>query len=139
MGRKKELEINPIFEPLFYDNLDDPRYYQVYGGRGSGKSFAASIGSVQLSYSPYKHNILYLRQTMTTSEDSTISDVRSAIEILGVEKDFLERKGTIYNRVTGAKIMFKGIRSAGTQTAKLKSLSGITTLIIEEAEEFRKL
>jgi len=26
----KEIEINPIFEPLFMDNVDDPRYYQVY-------------------------------------------------------------------------------------------------------------
>lgn len=31
---EKELVINPLFEPLFNDNLEDPRYYQVYGGRG---------------------------------------------------------------------------------------------------------
>lgn len=27
--RKKELVINPKFEPLFIDSLDMPRYYQV--------------------------------------------------------------------------------------------------------------
>lgn len=32
MARKKELKINPIFEPLFMDTLDMPRYYNVYGG-----------------------------------------------------------------------------------------------------------
>mgnify|MGYP002635986558 CR=1 FL=1 len=32
-------------------------------------------------------------------------------------------------------LSFKGIRASGNQTAKLKSLSGITTLVIEEAEE----
>ena len=132
---QKELVINPIFEPLFYDSLDDPRYYQVYGGRGSGKSFAVSIAAVELTYSKYRHRILYLRQIMTSSEDSTIADVREAIKILGVESDFTDSKGVITNRTTGATISFKGIKTQGSATAKLKSLSGITTLIVEEAEE----
>lgn len=72
---------------------------------------------------------------MTSSEDSTIADIRSAIEILGLQRDFKEVKGVITNIRTGSTITFKGIRSAGSQTAKLKSLSGITTLVIEEAEE----
>lgn len=131
----KLLVINPKFEPLFSDHIDDPRYYQVYGGRGSGKSFATALGAVQLTYSPYKHRILYLRQTMSSSEDSTIADVRAAIAILKAELDFRESNGVITNVVTGSTITFKGIRSSGSQTAKLKSLSGITTLIIEEAEE----
>lgn len=133
--KKKELKINPIFLPLFEDHLDIPRYYQVYGGRGSGKSFVVSITMVNKTYSPFKHKILYLRQTMTSSEDSTIADIRTAIEILGVGKDFKERNGVITNITTGSTITFKGIRSTGTQTAKLKSLSGITILVVEEAEE----
>lgn len=133
--KTKEIIINPIFEPLFMDNLDDPRYYQVYGGRGSGKSFSTAVGIVQLTYSPFKHKILYLRQTMTSSEDSTIADVRAAILLLERAADFRETKGVITNITTGSTITFKGIRSTGTQTAKLKSLSGITTLVIEEAEE----
>lgn len=132
---KKELKINPVFEPLFIDSMDAPRYYQVYGGRGSGKSYTTAIAMVQLTYSEYGHKILYLRQTMTTSEDSTIADIRLAISDLGLENDFREVKGIIKNIRTGSTITFKGIRSAGTQTAKLKSLSGITTLVIEEAEE----
>lgn len=137
MGRpkKKELKINPTFEPLFEDHLDIPRYYQVFGGRGSGKSFVVAIMAVKKTYSPFKHKILYLRQTMTSSEDSTIADVRAAIEFLGLGRDFRERNNTIVNIVTGSTISFKGIRSTGTQTAKLKSLSGITILIVEEAEE----
>ena len=132
---EKQLEINPIFEPLFLDNVDDPRYYQLYGGRGSGKSYVASIAAVRKTFSKFKHKILYLRQTMTSSEDSTIADVREAIRVLKYEKYFREKSGVITNIVTGATISFKGIRSAGSQTAKLKSLSGITTLIVEEAEE----
>lgn len=131
----KEIEIHPQFSPLFEDNLTDPRYYQVYGGRGSGKSFAVALAMVLLTYSRFRHKILYLRQTMTSSEDSTIADIRAAIALIGAEKDFKEVKGTITNVTTGGSIIFKGIRSTGSQTAKLKSLSGVTTLVVEEAEE----
>ena len=141
MGRKKKevpevkIDVHPSFEPLFFDNLDDARYYQVFGGRGSGKSFAVALAVVKLTYSKYKHKILYLRQTMSSSEDSTIADVRTAILIMGASSDFREVKGVITNVTTGSTVTFKGIRSTGTQTAKLKSLSGITTLVVEEAEE----
>lgn len=134
---KKGLTINPIFKPLFVDEIDPkaPRYFQLYGGRGSGKSFVAAIAAVQLTFSKFQHKILYLRQTMATSDDSVVADVKAAISILGVGSSFSESRGTITNKTTGATISFKGIRSSGSATAKLKSLSGITTLIIEEAEE----
>lgn len=130
-----ELQINPVFEPLFVDEIDQPRYWNVYGGRGSGKSFAVALATVQLTYSKHGHKILYLRQTMASSDDSVVADVKSAISLIGADADFKESRGTIINIVTGSTISFKGIRSSGTQTAKLKSLSGITTLVIEEAEE----
>ena len=135
MAEKKEMVIHPSFQPLFEDYIEQPRYYQVYGGRGSGKSYTASIAIIHLSYSEFGHKILYLRQTMTSAEDSTIADVRTAIKDLGVDKDFTESKGVIINKVTGSTITFKGIRASGGNTAKLKSLSGITTLVVEESEE----
>lgn len=145
-GKKVEpkvLKVNPIFEPLFRDDLLQPRYYNVFGGRGSGKSFIASIATVQLTYSKYSHNILYLRQTMNSVEDSSYKDIMDAIEFLGKESDFKTIKNRIVNKLTGSIIAFKGIRS--TTGAKLKSLSGFTTLVIEEAmevesfEEFSKV
>ena len=137
MAKKEEKKINfnPVFEPLFIDSIDMPRYYNVYGGRGSGKSFTTACAIVTLTFSEYGHRVLYLRQTMTTAEDSTIADVRMAIQVLGHSESFREVKGVITNIETGSTITFKGIRSAGNQTAKLKSLSGITILVIEEAEE----
>ena len=101
----------------------------------SGKSYTVAIAMVLKTYSKYGHRILYLRQTMSSSEDSTIADIRQAIRDLGLEDDFRERAGVITNKKTKSTISFKGIRSSGSQTAKLKSLSGITTLVIEEAEE----
>jgi len=129
------MEIHELFEPLFTDNIKDKRYYQVYGGRGSGKSFSVSVAMVSKTYSRFKHKILYLRQNMTSSGDSTISDVQQAIEILDVESDFIFSKGVYKNKRTGSTISFKGIKAHGSQTAKLKSLSGITTVVFEEAEE----
>lgn len=132
---QEEIVVNPSFESLFSDELTDKRYYQVYGGRGSGKSFTTALAIVLKTYSKYKHKILYLRQTMASSEDSTIADIRMVIEKLRIGHDFEEKNGVIVNKVTGSTITFKGVRSSGTQTAKLKSLSGITTLVVEEAEE----
>ena len=131
----KDLVINPVFEPVFRDEIDSPRYYQLFGGRGSGKSFVAAIAMVQLTFSKYGHKILYLRQTMASSDDSVVADIKAAIVVLGVEGSFSESRGTITNKITGSTIAFKGIRSSGSATAKLKSLSGITTLVVEEAEE----
>jgi len=132
---QRELEMNQLFEPIFSDNVSDPRYFQVFGGRGSGKSFTVSIAAVLKTYSKYKHKILYLRQVMATADDSVIADVIAAIHILGKTKDFRIKKNLITNIRTGSTISFKGVRTTSGQTAKLKSLSGITTLIIEEAEE----
>lgn len=132
---QEELVVNPSFEPLFSDEVTDKRYYQVYGGRGSGKSFTTALAITLKTYSKHKHKILYLRQTMASSEDSTIADIRMVIEKLRIGHDFEEKNGIIVNKVTGSTITFKGVRSSGTQTAKLKSLSGITTLVVEEAEE----
>lgn len=132
---EQEIVVNPLFEPLFSDKLTDKRYYQVYGGRGSGKSFTVALAMVLKTYSTFKHRILYLRQTMTSSEDSTIADIRLVIDKLMIGHDFVENKGTITNKKTKSTISFKGIRSSGSQTAKLKSLSGVTTLVVEEAEE----
>ena len=55
---------------------------------------------------------------------------------MGVENDFRITKDEIINLTTGSSIMFKGIRtSSGNQTAALKSLSGVTTFVLDEAEE----
>lgn len=129
------MEIHPKFQALFSDSMEDKRYYQVYGGRGSGKSFAVATCAITKTYSEFGHRVLYLRKTMTSSEDSTIADVRLCIEMMDLEDDFSYANNTFTNKKTGGTITFKGIYATGSQTAKLKSLSNITTMIVEEAEE----
>jgi phage terminase large subunit len=55
---------------------------------------------------------------------------------MGLESEFVITKDEIINKNTNSKIIFKGIKtSSGTQTANLKSLQGVTTWVLDEAEE----
>src|SRR5690606_37760790 len=56
--------------------------------------------------------------------------------IMSVEDSFTINKTDITNTRTGSDILFRGIKtSSGNQTANLKSLQGVTTWILDEAEE----
>jgi predicted phage terminase large subunit-like protein len=45
-------------------------------------------------------------------------------------------KDAVVNRVTGSKVIFRGIHTtSGNQTANLKSIEGLTTFVLDEAEE----
>lgn len=82
------------------------------------------------------HIILFTRYTLTSAHISIIPEFIDKIETAGLHNDFSITKDEIINLRTGSKILFKGIKtSAGTQTANLKSLSGVTTWVLDEAEE----
>ena len=114
---------------------NDSRYFIVTGGRGSGKSFAANVFLLLLTYER-GHKILFTRYTMVSAASSIIPEFIEKLEIMGVVEDFRITKDEITNIKTGSGILFKGIRTAsGNQTAALKSLNGITTFVLDEAEE----
>jgi len=113
----------------------DARYYIVTGGRGSGKSYALNTYILSLTYER-GHTILFTRYTLTSAHISIIPEFLDKIDTLGVNHHFHITKDSITNITTGSTILFKGIKtSSGTQTANLKSLSGVTTWILDEAEE----
>jgi phage terminase large subunit len=114
---------------------NDSRYFIVTGGRGSGKSFAANVFLLLLTYER-GHKILFTRYTMVSAASSIIPEFIEKLEIMGVVEDFRITKDEITNIKTGSSILFKGIRTAsGNQTAALKSLNAITTFVLDEAEE----
>jgi phage terminase large subunit len=52
--------------------------------------------------------------------------------------DFTITKDEIVNRKSGSKIIFRGIKtSSGDQTANLKSIQGLSTWVLDEAEELK--
>jgi phage terminase large subunit len=111
------------------------RYFILTGGRGSGKSFEVGRFASLLSFEA-NHKILFTRQTMTSAHLSIIPEFQEKIELLEAEALFHINKSEIKNVLTNSEIIFRGIKtSSGDQTANLKSLQGIDTWILDEAEE----
>ena len=126
------ININYKFEPLRDSNA---RYFIVTGGRGSAKSFSTTLIEATNTFEQ-GYNCLYTRYTMTSAELSIIPEFKEKIELLESDDYFDINKKEITNTLTDSKILFRGIKtSAGNQTANLKSLQGISTWVLDEAEE----
>jgi len=111
------------------------RYFIITGGRASGKSFNISVLLLLLTFET-DHVILFTRYTLTSANISIIPEFLEKLELLGFEEQFYITKDEIVNKNTGSRIIFKGIKtSSGDQTASLKSIQGVTTWVLEEAEE----
>ena len=129
-----------IYHPLYEDK--EKFIILITGGRGSGKSFNASTFIERLTFEMTEaekivHQILYTRYTMVSAGMSIIPEMMEKIELDGTTKYFKTTKTDIVNKMTKSRIMFRGIKtSSGNQTAKLKSIQGITTFVCDEAEEW---
>ena len=126
------IKLHPKYKPIAQS---DSRYFVVTGGRGSGKSFAVNLLLCLLSLER-GHKILFTRYTMTAAKISIIPEFLEKIELLDMADYFTVTNDSIRNKLSGSEIIFKGIKtSSGDQTAALKSLQGITTWVLDEAEE----
>ena len=113
----------------------DSRYYVITGGRGSGKSFAVNTFLVLLTYEE-NTKTLFTRYTMSSASMSIIPEFKEKLELMGIEDQFEITKTEIKNKLNGSSIYFSGIKTAsGDQTAKLKSIQGVNTFVLDEAEE----
>ncbi|WP_294590805.1 PBSX family phage terminase large subunit [uncultured Bacteroides sp.] len=134
------IEPQEIYHPLYTDN--EKFIILITGGRGSGKSFNASTFIERLTFEMTEaekivHQILYTRYTMVSAGMSIIPEMMEKIDLDGTTKYFKTTKTDIVNKMTKSRIMFRGIKtSSGNQTAKLKSIQGITTFVCDEAEEW---
>jgi len=118
---------------LVLDN--DSRYFIVTGGRGSGKSFSINTLLCLMTAQP-GHVILFTRYTLRSASISIIPEFLEKIELLGMQSQFKVTKDEIINIASGSRILFRGIKtSSGNQVASLKSLQGVTTWVLDEAEE----
>jgi len=128
----QKLNLNPKYQSLFQTK---DRYVVITGGRGSGKSFAVTVFLALLTYEK-DNRILFTRYTMTSASMSIIPEFVEKLNLMGVIENFEVTKYEIKNKVTGSSIYFSGIKTAsGDQTAKLKSISGVNTFVLDEAEE----
>jgi len=80
--------------------------------------------------------VLFTRYTMVSAHLSIIPEFLEKISLLGFENIFSVNKAEVVNLGNQSDILFRGIKtSAGNQTASLKSLQGISTWVLDEAEE----
>lgn len=126
------ITLNNKYKPLFEN---ETRYFIITGGRGSSKSFGVGTFADLLSFE-VGHKILFTRQTMTSAHLSIIPEFKEKIDLMQLNDYFDINKTEIVNKVSKSEIIFRGIKtSSGDNTANLKSLQGVTTWILDEAEE----
>jgi phage terminase large subunit len=126
------LILSKKYNPLFDSKA---RYFIITGGRGSGKSFAVTVFLTLLTMSR-GIRVLFTRFTMTSAHLSIIPEFLEKIGLLGFDETFNINKSEVVNAKNKSDILFRGIKtSAGNQTASLKSLQGISTWVLDEAEE----
>lgn len=126
------ITLNSKYQKLFQN---DTRFFIVTGGRGSAKSFGVGTFASLLSFEA-GHKILFTRQTMTSAHLSIIPEFQEKIDLMQLNDAFDVNKSEIKNLSSKSEIIFRGIKtSSGDQTANLKSLQGVTTWILDEAEE----
>lgn len=128
-----KIKRNPAYKAIHTN--DAKRYVIITGGRASGKSYELSISALLQTYQE-KQRILFTRLTMTSAHLSIIPEFVEKLDLLSVGHVFNVNRSEITNKLTKSDIIFKGIKaSSGDQTANLKSISGVNTWIMDEAEE----
>lgn len=126
------VKISAKYKPLY---TAPTRYFYLEGGRGGAKSFTVADFILRLTYE-VGHKIIYTRYTLTSAEKSVIPEYNQQIEDKNLQNDFYITKEAIVNKRTASEVLFMGIKtSSGNQTAKMKSIQGITTLVYDEFEE----
>jgi len=126
--------ITKAFHFLYNGNIPDHiRYVILMGGRGSGKSRNLPPKPIKNTFKPSKKaNILVVQKTFASIKDASYENIVQSIERLGLTNCFTITKSPmqIVNNLTGAKFLFRGLDNP----EKLKSIEGVGTVIIEEAD-----
>lgn len=133
--RETNTPVHSVYHPLYTNK--DKFIVLITGGRGSGKSFEVARFLERLTFEKGR-KILFTRYTLVSASKSIIPEVEDKIERDGTQEYFKVTKDRIINKYTGSELMFMGIlASSGNQTAKLKSIQGVSVFVCDEAEEWR--
>lgn len=138
-GMTIKLNINPskVFNRHIYDHLFDyDTFTEVhYGGASSGKSHGVFQKIVIKALKDWKkpRKILVLRKVGATVRDSVFADVQATLSyfsILNMCK--INMSAFRIELPNGAEFIFKGMDNP----EKIKSIKGISDVVMEEASEF---
>lgn len=121
------------FRPIFSNSN---RYVISYGGAGSGKSYSAAQKIVLRLLSEHPHKFLVIRKVACTLKESVFALIKSIIYKLKLTDEFIFNVSPleiIFAR-NGNRIIFSGL----DDPEKIKSITDITSVWIEEATELTK-
>ena len=142
MMKKPQIKIkikNPsrVFNKHIYDKLIDYSTFTEihYGGASSGKSHGVIQKVVFKSLQAWKYprKVLFLRKVGSSVYDSIFEDVKQCLEawgLLGACK--VNNSAYRIELPNGAQFIFKGLDNP----EKIKSIKGISDVVMEEASEF---
>lgn len=142
MMKKPQIKIkikNPsrVFNKHIYDKLTDYSTFTEihYGGASSGKSHGVIQKVVFKSLQAWKYSrkVLFLRKVGSSVYDSIFEDVKQCLEawgLLGACK--VNNSAYRIELPNGAQFIFKGLDNP----EKIKSIKGISDVVMEEASEF---
>jgi phage terminase large subunit len=105
------------------------RYKCLYGGRGSGKSYAMA-DALLIEGLRRKIRVLCAREFQVSIKDSVHALLKERIAVLQLE-DFYRVQDTTIVGANGSSFIFKGIRH---NVQSIKSMAGLTHCWIEEAQ-----
>lgn len=111
------------------------RYIVCKGGGGSGKSYGIFQLIVYRVIAEPGHKVLVIRKVATTLRESCFSLVVEIIASYGCTNLFkINKSDMVIECINGNKILFKGL----DDPEKIKSINGITDIVIEEATELEQ-
>lgn len=134
-----KLNISPskVFNRYIYDHLFDyDTFTEVhYGGASSGKSHGVFQKIVIKALRDWKkpRKILVLRKVGATVRDSVFADVQATLSYFGILNMCKVNMSAFRIELpNGAEFIFKGMDNP----EKIKSIKGISDVVMEEASEF---
>lgn len=122
--------INKAYRPLYQSNK---RYNIVKGGAGSGKSVAVTQIEIVKSIER-KERVLWLRKVGNTLRNSVFALIQQTLVDEGFRKgiDYHVNKTEMsFDFANGSRFILSGV----DDVEKLKSIAGITRIVIEEGTE----
>lgn len=142
MMKKPQIKIkikNPsrVFNKHIYDKLTDyDTFTEIhYGGASSGKSHGVIQKVVFKSLQAWKYprKVLFLRKVGSSVYDSIFEDVKQCLETWGLLGSCKVNNSAYRIELpNGAQFIFKGLDNP----EKIKSIKGISDVVMEEASEF---
>lgn len=122
-----------IFSNVFWKIVDvKERFRVLWGGTAAGKSFSVAQDEVLKGFKSYQKT-LFIRKVGSTLKDSVYQSVLNRIEEFSLTRftTTTVKPMDIHIEKTGSMFLFRGL----DDPEKLKSIEGITRIVIEEASE----